>query len=1231
MALSQLQCLDENHINPRAHESKPEFFYCEEQRLALEVLLRDGREAFGKYLEARGLRGFLSDPELETFVAAQQPYDPGSELFSETAEDGDPPLSLHYWPDLSDTTVPQMDLGWPDSDSYRGVTRTTVYAQPPLDGQAHIKEVVRKMIAQAQKVIAVVMDVFTDVDIFRDLLDAGFKRRVSVYILLERTTLPHFLSMCQRANMHAGHLKHLRVRCTEGMEFYTRSCTKVKGRMGHRFMFVDGDKAVSGSYSFTWMSSRLDRNLITVVTGQAVEAFDRQFRYLYVISSSVDLREVATEPEPEPEPLPQPAAVVLPSAALARKLHNPKYALVALSSPAPSADNNSPKEPSNPENSKNPDVPETNKRRQKRASKEAIQDAPPLHPGLTDLEKACLIAYLPTWPEPDPPSDVIGFINIRDANRPTQVHLQRSEMFETSQAIRFSSPISVPKETLPEVAKPRQPAAKHEEMDKRQPTQDKIKAGECVVDGVQPAQAESESGDSKSKEEPTGQETSVSGKKSEPVKDSTTLTTETNLHSKTPISQDAGRDPAPPITEHTLSQSDMKTSSPNNQPPSHSTASSPEPKSPPASNSEKAETQSVVEQKKQTPESHMHAPANSNLTIQQHTQERTGLPLTNSLTEAVHAQPLNSSEMPPEVQAPSSASGEPSQTVVSTSLSENNHAPVTAPLTSVVSSSSVAPVTSSSTTLHPLLSLSTACSPLPPTPPIPKPRTVQLVIKHSETSDGQNLSEVSVIRRTESATSTGQPIVHSKPDVAYKVQTSLEKDPETLSELPSSKIGPQEDTENTGNPEESLQQTQSVASSETKDEEAVGLSDNGAETQAQPDALIADVPKADSGNIQAMIPKEVHPKDLTLTDCKITSTTQTDPTATVQTEKNNGTQHNTAQEPQRLSHCEMNPQDNDPLETVSAHTPVSNSPLCNDNPEDSSTVTSAAHTDGKTNVIKSNVHTNGTSQESQQTSKLRGSSHTPERPLRLYLSDTHIRDVRSQTPEREPRSLIRTPTPDGVPSCTPSPDSRMHTPDPRPYTPDFRTPTPDGYVSPRDDSTLSTTSEEYYECSDSPSQDLSSDCVGSAEDHVSFTQRAGPDATTITKTSTSCINNNTHASMLSAADNSNSCCETLSLSGPGKVCSPSAHDKKVKVSAVVDTINEQNGRGENENGTNVAKESRPELSTGGRVSSEAERPDKEMIVDKAAVRPSGVDKRDRPQSGMESDGQKYCVQRTPVT
>lgn len=156
MALSQLQCLDDNNVNVRTHESKSEFLYCENQRLALEVLLRDGREAFREFLKERELRGFLSDPELETLTAAAEPYDPGSDvLLGHTDYSGDTdaePLSLHYWPDLSDTSVPELDLGWPDCASYRGVTRTNVFTQPPLDGQVHIKAIVRKTIAQAQKV-----------------------------------------------------------------------------------------------------------------------------------------------------------------------------------------------------------------------------------------------------------------------------------------------------------------------------------------------------------------------------------------------------------------------------------------------------------------------------------------------------------------------------------------------------------------------------------------------------------------------------------------------------------------------------------------------------------------------------------------------------------------------------------------------------------------------------------------------------------------------------------------------------------------------------------------------------------------------------------------------------------------------------------------------------------------------------------------------------------------------
>lgn len=175
MAFSQVQCLDDSHVNWRSSESKPEFFYSEEQRLALEALVARGREAFYEVLKRENIRDFLSELELKRILETIEVYDPGSEDprtagrprgpeddgvgDSEEASraDGDSPEaeplpSLEYWPQKSDRSIPQLDLGWPDTIAYRGVTRASVYMQPPIDGQAHIKEVVRKMISQAQKV-----------------------------------------------------------------------------------------------------------------------------------------------------------------------------------------------------------------------------------------------------------------------------------------------------------------------------------------------------------------------------------------------------------------------------------------------------------------------------------------------------------------------------------------------------------------------------------------------------------------------------------------------------------------------------------------------------------------------------------------------------------------------------------------------------------------------------------------------------------------------------------------------------------------------------------------------------------------------------------------------------------------------------------------------------------------------------------------------------------------------
>lgn len=52
------------------------------------------------------------------------------------------------------------------------------------------------------QVIAVVMDVFTDIDIFRDLQEICRKRGVAVYILLDQALLSQFLDMCMDLKVH---------------------------------------------------------------------------------------------------------------------------------------------------------------------------------------------------------------------------------------------------------------------------------------------------------------------------------------------------------------------------------------------------------------------------------------------------------------------------------------------------------------------------------------------------------------------------------------------------------------------------------------------------------------------------------------------------------------------------------------------------------------------------------------------------------------------------------------------------------------------------------------------------------------------------------------------------------------------------------------------------------------------------------------------------------------------
>lgn len=730
------------------------------------------------------------------------------------------------------------------------------------------------------------------------------------------------------------------------------------------------------------MSSRLDRNLITVVTGQAVETFDKLFRILYANSSSVDLQQVAmeTEPEPEKEPLPQPATVVPPSAAIAMKLYNPKYNLVfspsAISSPplltrTTAADQDNSQKSTSEEISKNPV--DHKKKRCKRASKESLKEPPPLHPSLSSLEKVCLISFLPTWPEPDPPIDVIGFINIRDTSKPLQAHLQRSEMFESSLVIRFSSPISIPKEDLPLVAKPRNLIAEQGEMKK-------------LSQGQTPA--EEPPGDLKRKLENKTLASEMQHKSARNAEYELNMTIQDSGHNTT--------DATPDNSDKTNPSSNCEVQRFNN--PKDSSVL-------PGSNTKTCDSNVIINGFNRTQAS-----------------PQTGGPTDSSTSQWVH--PI---EMTPDLQTSSSSS------------------PIHAHLSST-----------SSPLITPPPNLALPPSSESSCPPTPKPRTVQLVIKDTVHNNGQKLQEVSIVRRQQSNAGLQE---HDQPasvgdSWSLKDSVRLQNSIETARE---GKVG--------DNVEIPMQENVHGNYRETKIEEVEH------DVKATPESKHLVM----SGDIMAGVTErlgdleKVHEDDES--DCIATAqseNTRRGPTGFQSDEVTHENRKNVVKQKAKLSggHALRKIWQTtltDGISSVfktSSHMPVSDTHNPNTLVEDCTSANGGA--------------LNGVNSSKELSPKSHASSSSSEISLSSNMSKTQKKDLCLRIPDRELRPL----SPLGHTPSTPSPDPRLHTPDSRSRTPDFRTPTSDfndGFGSPR---TLSTTSDEYYECSDLPCYDTS--------DHVDF-------------------------------------------------------------------------------------------------------------------------------------------------
>ncbi|KAJ1073465.1 hypothetical protein K5549_018502, partial [Capra hircus] len=192
--------------------------------------------------------------------------------------------SLTYWPGQSEEAVPVLRLGWPEDSAWKGITRAQLYTQPPGEGQPSLKELVHQEIRATQKLVAVVMDVFTDPDLLLDLVEAATRRWVPVYLLLDCQQLPAFLTLAQQLGVNPWATENLDIRVVRGCSFQSRWRRQVSGNVREKFVLLDGERVISGSYSFTWSDSRLHRGLVTLLTGEIADAFSREFRTLYAAS-----------------------------------------------------------------------------------------------------------------------------------------------------------------------------------------------------------------------------------------------------------------------------------------------------------------------------------------------------------------------------------------------------------------------------------------------------------------------------------------------------------------------------------------------------------------------------------------------------------------------------------------------------------------------------------------------------------------------------------------------------------------------------------------------------------------------------------------------------------------------------------------------------------------------------------------------------------------------------------
>ncbi|XP_075820025.1 protein FAM83C [Microtus pennsylvanicus] len=268
--------------------------HSEAARLAADALLERGEAAYLQVISEERELPFLSALDVDYMIShvrgvpelseAQGSETLGQDRHSMLSE----VTSGTYFPMASDLDPPDLDLGWPEVPQSTGFSPTQAVVHFQRDKGKSIKDLLRFLFSQAHTVVAVVMDVFTDMELLCDLMEASSRRGVPVYLLLAQEHLKYFLEMCYKMDLNGGHLVNMRVRSTCGDTYCSKAGRRFTGQALEKFVIIDCEQVVAGSYSFTWLCSQAHTSMVLQLRGHIVEDFDREFRCLYAESQPVE-------------------------------------------------------------------------------------------------------------------------------------------------------------------------------------------------------------------------------------------------------------------------------------------------------------------------------------------------------------------------------------------------------------------------------------------------------------------------------------------------------------------------------------------------------------------------------------------------------------------------------------------------------------------------------------------------------------------------------------------------------------------------------------------------------------------------------------------------------------------------------------------------------------------------------------------------------------------------------